>query len=153
ELGRPLAAGAFGENLTTAGLDVTHAVVGERWRVGRELVLEVTSPRVPCRTFAAWLGERGWMRAFTAAARPGAYLRVLEPGPVAAGDEMAVEHRPGHGVTVAVVFRALLLEAELLPRLLEAPQLPARTRDLVLRRLAAPPAPVAMGRGSATLEQ
>src|SRR6476659_7767099 len=55
-LGRELTNGMFGENLTTSGVDVTGARIGERWRVGSDgLVLEVSAPRIPCRTFAAWL--------------------------------------------------------------------------------------------------
>src|SRR5689334_11441549 len=53
ELGRELRPGMFGENLTTTGLPVSGAVSGERWRVGSAL-LEVTTPRIPCRTFAGW---------------------------------------------------------------------------------------------------
>ncbi|NLU66888.1 MOSC domain-containing protein [Streptomyces sp. HNM0574] len=119
-LGRELAPGLFGENLTTSGIDVNGALVGERWRIGADVLLEVTSPRVPCRTFAGRLGERGWVKRFTAAALPGAYLRVLEPGEVRAGDAIAVEHRPGHDVTVALVFRAVTTEPGLLPRVAAA---------------------------------
>jgi MOSC domain-containing protein YiiM len=105
ELGRELRDGMFGENLTTAGVDVDGALVGERWRVG-SVLLEVTGPRIPCATFAAWMGERGWVRRFTARGRTGAYLAVLEPGSVAAGDRLEVVDRPGHGITVTRVFRA-----------------------------------------------
>ena len=115
----PLHAGVFGENLTTRGLEITGAELGERWRVGGVL-LQVTVPRIPCRTFAAWLERGGWVKTFAAAARPGAYLRVLEPGPVRAGDPITVEHRPGHGVTVGTTFRALLTEPGRLPGLLAA---------------------------------
>ncbi|MFE5126457.1 MOSC domain-containing protein [Streptomyces sp. NPDC056669] len=120
ELGRELANGAFGENLTTSGIDVSGARIGERWRVGNELLLEVTSPRIPCRTFAGWLGERGWLKRFTQAAVPGAYLRVLEPGEVRSGDPVEIVHRPDHEVTVAFLFRAETTERELLPRVLVA---------------------------------
>jgi MOSC domain-containing protein YiiM len=120
ELGRPLANGAFGENLTTAGLDVTGALVGERWQVGADLLLEVTSARIPCRTFAGWLGERGWVKRFTEAAAPGAYLRVIEPGEIRAGDDVEVVHRPDHEVTMSFLFRALTTERELMPRILAA---------------------------------
>ncbi len=65
ELAPALPNGSFGENLTTEGLDVSGALIGERWRVGSELVLEVTSGRIPCRTFQGHLGERGWVRRFT----------------------------------------------------------------------------------------
>ncbi|MEU4890825.1 MOSC domain-containing protein [Streptomyces sp. NPDC044780] len=120
ELGRELANGVFGENLTTSGIDVSGALIGERWRVGSGPLLEVTSPRIPCRTFAGWLGERGWVKRFTAAGVPGAYLRVLEPGEIRSGDPVEIVHRPDHEVTVAFLFRAETLERELLPRVLAA---------------------------------
>ncbi|MGI5338544.1 MOSC domain-containing protein [Streptomyces sp. CA-181903] len=141
ELGRTLPDGSFGENLTTSGVDVSGARIGERWRVGDRLLLEVTSPRIPCRTFADWLGERGWMRRFTEEAAPGAYLRVLEPGEVRAGDPVTVVHRPGHEVSVAFAFRARTTERALLPRVLAAgdglhPDLRAKAE----RYVASPPA-------------
>ncbi|MCM2580424.1 MOSC domain-containing protein [Streptomyces meridianus] len=120
ELGRPLSNGVFGENLTTAGVDVNGALIGERWRVGPDVLLEVTSGRLPCRSFAGWLGEHAWMKRFTAAAAPGAYLRVLEPGEIRAGDPVEIAHRPDHEITVSFAFRAVTLEPELLPRLLAA---------------------------------
>ncbi|MFK8847341.1 MOSC domain-containing protein [Streptomyces sp. Ac-502] len=120
ELGRTLPAGMFGENLTTSGLDVTHALIGERWRVGPQLLLEVTSARIPCMTFQGRLGEPGWIKRFTRAGAPGAYLRVLEPGGIRAGDTITVEHRPDHDVTIALAFRGMTTGREMLPRLLEA---------------------------------
>lgn len=120
ELGRPLANGAFGENLTTAGLDVNAALIGERWRIGGSVVLEVASGRIPCRTFASWLDEKGWVKRFTQRAAPGPYLRVVEPGEIRAGDAIEIVHRPEHDVTVALVFRASTLQRELLPRTLAA---------------------------------
>ncbi|OKK06004.1 sulfurase [Streptomyces sp. CB03234] len=119
ELGRPLADGAFGENLTTCGIDVNAALIGERWRIG-SAVLEVASVRIPCRTFASWLGERGWVRRFTRRAAPGPYLRVVEPGEISPGDAIEVVHRPDHEVTVELTFRASTLQRELLPRTLAA---------------------------------
>ncbi|GGW90606.1 sulfurase [Streptomyces lomondensis] len=120
ELGRTLADGAFGENLTTAGLDVSGALIGERWRIGPEVVLEVTSGRIPCRTFQGHLGEKGWVKRFTQRGAPGAYLRVIEPGEIRAGDPVEIVHRPDHDVTVALQFRAVTTERTLLPRLLAA---------------------------------
>lgn len=120
ELDRSLPSGTFGENLTTEGVDVSGARIGERWRVGAELVLEVTSSRIPCRTFQGHLGERGWVKRFTREGAPGAYLRVIEPGEIRAGDSIEVVHRPDHEVTVALQFRAVTTERELLPRLLAA---------------------------------
>jgi MOSC domain-containing protein YiiM len=138
ELERPLPGGTFGENLTTAGVDVTGALIGERWRIGDEVVLEVTVPRLPCTTFATWMGERKWVRRFTAAGMPGAYLRVLAPGTVRGGDRVEVVHRPQHDVSVGVTFRALTIEPELLPRLVHIDELPADVRELAARRTATP---------------
>ncbi|HWL98361.1 MAG TPA: MOSC domain-containing protein [Nocardioidaceae bacterium] len=137
-LGRSLHDGQFGENLTTAGIDVNDALVGERWRVG-EALLEVCSVRIPCRVFANWLEEQGWVRRFTADARPGPYLRVVEPGLVAAGDPIAVEHRPTQQLTVSTVFRAMTTRPDLLPLLLEVPALEDDLADQARRRLRAEP--------------
>ena len=134
ELGRPLASGTFGENLTTVGLDVNGALIGERWRIGEHVVLEVSCPRLPCLTFQGWLGERDWIKRFTRAACPGAYLRVIDPGDVSAGDRIEVVHRPDHDVTVALCFRAFTLEPELLPRLLVADALPLASQAVVRNR-------------------
>jgi MOSC domain-containing protein YiiM len=134
-LGRDLPAGVFGENLTTAGLDVNGARVGERWQIG-DAVLEACAPRIPCRTFAGWLEERGWIKRFTEVGRCGTYLRVVRPGRVRAGDKIEVVYAPEHDVTIELMFRALTTESDLLPRLLDAgPALPERTRAKVLARL------------------
>jgi MOSC domain-containing protein YiiM len=119
-LGRELLNGFFGENLTTVGLEVNDARLGERWRVGRDVVLQVTTPRIPCSTFRGWIGEKGWARIFTAAGRPGTYLSVVTPGTIRAGDPIDVVHRPDHDVTISMAFRATTTERALLPRLLEA---------------------------------
>jgi MOSC domain-containing protein YiiM len=120
ELGRPLTNGVFGENLTTSGLDVNGALVGERWQVGDACVVEVTSPRIPCRTFAGWLEEQLWVKRVTQRGAPGAYLRVIAPGSVSAGDAITVVHRPAHGVTIALMFRALTTDKALMPQLAAA---------------------------------
>lgn len=125
--------GIFGENLTTVGVDVTGAVIGERWKVGTAL-LEVSVPRIPCRTFAGFLDEKGWIKRFTEEARPGAYLRVIEPGEVTAGDSVEIVHRPAHGVDIGTVFRALTIEPDLLPKLVDVEELPAETRDKARKR-------------------
>ncbi|MEU7618388.1 MOSC domain-containing protein [Micromonospora rifamycinica] len=137
ELGRDVRPGGFGENLTTWAVDVTGAVIGERWAVGSTL-LQVTKPRTPCTTFAGFWGVPDLIRRFTVGARPGAYLRVLRAGVVGAGDPVEVVDRPAHGVTVGEVFRAMSLEPELLPRLLTVGELPAPTMDKVRRRLKVP---------------
>jgi MOSC domain-containing protein YiiM len=123
ELGSALAPGHFGEQLTTEGVDVNAALVGETWRVGAA-VLQIAHVRTPCLTFKGWMGHTGhdataWVRRFALAGRPGPYFRVLEEGVVQAGDPIVVLDRPDHEVTVALMFRALLTEPALLPALLE----------------------------------
>jgi MOSC domain-containing protein YiiM len=134
ELGRPLANGVFGENLTTLGLDVNGALIGERWRIGPDVVLEVSCARIPCATFQGWLEREGWIKRFTQAAVPGAYLRVIEPGDIRVSDPVDIVYRPDHDVTVALVFRAMTLEPDLLPRLLVADALIEEGRELARRR-------------------
>ncbi|GAB3684136.1 MOSC domain-containing protein [Actinocorallia lasiicapitis] len=116
ELGRELPSGRFGENLTLLGTDPNGAFLGERWRVGGVL-LEVRGPRVPCAKFKAWLDERGWVKRFADAGRPGAYFGVLEPGEIGAGDPVTVEFRPERGVTVAESMRAFHGDREQLRRI------------------------------------
>ncbi|MGS2648797.1 MOSC domain-containing protein [Streptosporangium sp. LJ11] len=137
ELDRPLPNGVFGENLTTTGLDVNGALIGERWRIGPDVVLEVSCPRLPCATFQGWLEREGWTKRFTRAALPGAYLRVIEPGDIRAADPVEIVHRPAHKVTVALTFRAMTSEPDLLPRLLAADALPEEIRDRARRRTTA----------------
>lgn len=128
ELGRELPNGVFGENLTTLGLDLAEAVIGERWQVGA-VTFEVSMPRIPCATFQNHVGEQHWVKRFTVDGRPGAYLRVLAEGTVGAGDAIEVLDRPAHGVTIAHVLRALTLDRTLLPGLSAAPRLPAWVLD------------------------
>lgn len=119
-LGRDLPDGSFGENLTTVGLDVDGALLGERWRIGDDVVLQVTAPRIPCNTFRGRLDVRGWLKTFTADGRTGAYLRVVTGGTIRAGDPVEVIDRPDHDVTVPLAFRAVMDQPELLPRLAAA---------------------------------
>ena len=129
-LGRGLPGGVFGENLTTTGVDINGAVIGERWRIGDELELAVSVPRIPCGTFRGWIAERGWLRTFARAAMPGTYLSVVSPGYVRAGDALTVVSRPAHGVTIAQVFRAMTLEPNLLPSILAADELEEETKAM-----------------------
>ena len=101
--GRP---GSFGQNLDTEGVDVTGAVIGERWQIGDDgVVLEVTCPRIPCTTFQGFMDEPHWVKRFTEHGASGAYLRVVSEGTVGAGDTVTVLDRPDHGVTIGDVFR------------------------------------------------
>jgi MOSC domain-containing protein YiiM len=118
QLGRELRDGIFGENVTTAGLEISGALIGEVWQLG-SAVVQVTSPRVPCVTFQSWLGEDHWVRRFARAGRPGAYLRVLTEGTVQAGDEARVLDQPATRVTVAESMLAFYGDQDIMRRLLE----------------------------------
>ena len=100
ELGRDLPPGLFGENLTIDGLESRKMLIGDRLRIG-DVVLEVTSPRIPCNTFAARMGDPMWVKRFFAVNRPGVYMRVIETGTVTAG--MEVEHTPFAGEAIPAI--------------------------------------------------
>jgi MOSC domain-containing protein YiiM len=122
ELGRELGPGAFGENLTVEGVDVTGAVIGERWRIGT-VELEVCQPRFPCFKLGLRFGDARMLKRFTHAARPGAYLRIVAEGELATGDAIEVRDRPDHGITIALVSRAVLTDRGLLAQAAAAPEL------------------------------
>lgn len=104
DLGRDVPPGLFGENLRTRGVDVSGAVIGERWRIGEKTLLEVTSPRIPCGTFERRMGIAGWVRRFADHGAPGGYFRVVRAGDVVAGDVIEVTDRPDHDVTIGGWF-------------------------------------------------
>lgn len=133
ELGRSLRAGSFGENLTTIGVDVQGARIGERWRVG-DCLVEVTGVRIPCSVFAAFVDEPDWVRRFTEHGVPGAYLRVIEPGTVRAGDPIDLVHVPDGDLTVGYTFRAFTTQRELLASLAGEERLAERHRETLARR-------------------
>ncbi|MFN2592011.1 MAG: MOSC domain-containing protein [Candidatus Dormibacteria bacterium] len=136
ELQRSLGAGAFGENLTVTGVDVTDAIIGERWLLG-DTVLEVAQPRQPCFKLGIRMGDQRFVKRFARAGRPGAYLRIITPGVVTAGDAVTVARRPRHGITIGRVSRALL-GGEDPAGAARAPELPASVRQRLLRHEASP---------------
>ncbi|MET1087043.1 MAG: MOSC domain-containing protein [Arthrobacter sp.] len=110
ELQRDLPPGIFGENLRV-GIDATNAVIGERWKIGLDVEVEVTSPRTPCATFQRRMAEPQFVRRFTVAGRVGAYLRVIRTGTIQSGDHIHKLYVPKHGVTVGKWFSAPDLES------------------------------------------
>jgi MOSC domain-containing protein YiiM len=96
----------FGENLTTEGLDLSSAVVGELWAVGSTL-LEVAQPRLPCYKLGIRVGDASFLRTFLVAGRLGAYLRIVREGDVGAGDSIDVRDKPAHGVTLRDMAESL----------------------------------------------
>ena len=122
EIGRSLEYGEFGENLTTEGIDVNDALVGERWQIGTT-VLEVSEPRIPCWRLGVRMNDKMFPRQFTEALRPGSYFRLIVEGSVGAGDEIRVVDRPDHGLTIRDVFRIYTRDREEVPRLLTVPRM------------------------------
>jgi len=135
-LGRELGPAPFGENLTTRGVDVSGARIGERWAIGSTL-LEVRQSRMPCYKLGLRMDDPRFLRTFAQADRPGAYLAILREGDVVAGDAVEIVHRPAHDITVALMHRALLQDHDLLSQLLAAPELMPKWRAFVLERTGA----------------
>jgi MOSC domain-containing protein YiiM len=132
-LGRPIEPGPFGENLTLAGVDVTNALIGERWEIGSAL-FEVAQPRIPCWKLAARMGDAEFPQKFGDAGRPGAYLRIMREGEVGAGDEVRVTHRPSHGLTVGDVARIYHQDREDYALFLTVPELAETWKSWARRR-------------------
>ncbi|HYZ92417.1 MAG TPA: MOSC domain-containing protein [Actinomycetota bacterium] len=126
-LGRELGPGTFGDNLTTRGLDLRQALVGEHWRVGTA-VLEVSEPRLPCFKLGFRMEDPNFPRKFSDAGRWGTYLRVVEEGEIGAGDEIDVVERPDHDVTIARIARTNFGDFTGLAELLATPGLSEKWR-------------------------
>src|SRR4051794_25335475 len=135
ELGAELGPGAFGETLTVEGVDVSGALIGERWRLGT-IELEVCQPRFPCFKLGLRFGDPQMLKRFTRAERPGAYLRILREGEIGAGDDIEVADRPGHGITSALVARAVTIDGSLLLHAASAPALPGDLANWMRERAA-----------------
>jgi MOSC domain-containing protein YiiM len=98
ELHTKLAPGTFGENLTTTGIDLAAAVVGEEWSVGTGR-LRVTQPRMPCFKLGIRMGDAAFVQRFDEAGRYGIYLRIEREGDLAVGEGIELVSRPAHGLT------------------------------------------------------
>src|SRR4026207_1003602 len=122
EIGRTLAHGEFGENLTTEGIEVNDALIGERWKIG-SAVLEVSEPRIPCWRLGVRMNDKMFPRRFTEALRPGAYLRIVVEGELGAGDDIRVVERPDQDLTIRDVFRIYTRDHHEAGRLIAVPQM------------------------------
>ena len=140
ELGRELAPGTFGENLTVSGLESAQFNVGDYLHIGRDVTLQVTAPRIPCGTFAARMGDPQWVKKFRAGERPGLYARVIKEGIVKAGDKVSVEKYTGETISILQMYRdhyAKGLSDDTIRRHLKAPiDIRSRTSlELALQKL------------------
>lgn len=134
-LGRDIGPGTFGDNLTVSGLDVSGALVGERWRIGT-VTLEVAQPRIPCWKLGGRMGDPVFPRKFSQANRPGTYLRIVAEGELGAGDRIEVLERPDHEVSVGLVALVYYAAPERAAEILEAPSLPESWREWALKAAA-----------------
>jgi MOSC domain-containing protein YiiM len=134
QIGRPISPGGFGENITTEGVEMTHALVGELWTVG-DAVLRVEVPRIPCATFAEHVGVPRWVRRFADEGRTGAYLSVVVPGAVETGMAVQVE-RPVHDIDLLALFRAFSGDLDVMRQVVEARVIDAEVQRDLERMLA-----------------
>lgn len=101
------APGAFGENISTTGLDESNVCLGDRFRLGTALV-EVSQARQPCWKLDHRFDAKGVMATVVKARRTGWYYRVLEPGTVRAGDDLELVERPWPEWPLASLFGLLI---------------------------------------------
>jgi MOSC domain-containing protein YiiM len=128
EIDLEIANGRFGENLTTSGVDVTNAIIGEIWHIGTTK-LQVTMPRIPCKVFQGFWQRPNLIKEFTNAKRPGAYLKILEEGYVSAGDEIRVTDIPSHGITIKDLYEAKSGERSKIIDINQIPGLATKFKD------------------------
>lgn len=137
-LGRPVRPGEFGENLTVSSFGPNQPRIGDRYRIGESLVVELTAPRIPCAVLGAQMGDGGFAEVLRDSGRPGAYARVLTAGWVSAGDTITQLHSSVDAPGVVEVFQLYYERAPgrgALERILSAP-VAERTRQLFADRLA-----------------
>lgn len=134
QLGRGLSNGSFGENLTTQGIDLASLVINQRLRIG-DAVLEVSVPRSPCATFAAWLEEKGWVKTFTERGDCGAYFRIVTLGKISPEDKIFLQDAPAHGVTMAEAFAVKMGSKDNLEKVVNAQCLPGHHHEQLASRL------------------
>lgn len=126
--------GMFGENITTVGIDWSETLINQRFSLGTA-VLEVSSPRQPCRVFADWLDLQGWVKTFAQHGDCGTYARVIEPGTIKPGDSITFHPSPEHGITMGMAFAAVMGDLETAKAVVEARCLNPHYHDALVTRL------------------
>jgi MOSC domain-containing protein YiiM len=99
--------GAFGENISTYGLDEDQVCIGDRFRLGTA-VLEISQGRQPCWKQGARMEWSTLPALMVKERRSGWYYRVIEEGDAEAGDELMLLDRPLPDWTVSRVFGLLI---------------------------------------------
>jgi MOSC domain-containing protein YiiM len=130
----PLSPGTFGENVTTTGIDLTHARIGDRWRLG-SAVLEIAQPRTPCFKLGIRMDDATFPGLFASAGRPGVYLRVIRPGGVQAGDAITMDPAEPPAVSIHSLVASDISE-DVLRAAIADPRVPDGWRRACARSLA-----------------
>jgi len=128
EINEVITAGRFGENLTTEGIDVNAALIGEQWKIG-SVILEVSQPRIPCRVFAGFWKRATLIKDFTQAGRPGTYLRIIQEGSAQAGDSIEVIQKPNHDISISDLFAAKSGERSKIKKIKEVSHLSSEFKE------------------------
>lgn len=130
------APGVFGENLSVSGID-EQVCIGDTFRIG-EVVLSVTTPRMPCFKLGIKMNDPSIIKDFMEAEKNGFYLKVLEEGSIASGDPIQKLGEDGHGLTIAEVIQLYTVKKQdlsLLQKAVDSPSLPADWNDFFEVRL------------------
>ena len=137
QLGREIAPGTFGDNLTVRGLPGPGLGIGDRLQLP-DLLLEVTAPRIPCNTLAERMDDPGFAKKFVRAERPGIYLRVIAPGSARTGDPVSLLPAAGDPLTTLDLYRDSYqkLDAARIRQWLNLP-IDMRTRAALQKKLGA----------------
>jgi MOSC domain-containing protein YiiM len=129
--------GAFGENITSVGLDENTVRIGDRLTAGSAEFI-VTQPRLPCYKLGVRFDRLDMVKRFQQSGRPGFYLAVLREGVISTGDAIEIQREDRYHVTVMDVVRLYMddhVDPELLLRAIEVPSLPGSWREYFRERL------------------
>lgn len=128
--------GAFGENLTVAGLSETTVNIGDRFRIGDAEVM-VTQPRFPCFKLNLKFGRDDMVKRFLSSRLSGIYFSVVQEGEIGVGDAIELTHRDEHNVTVADIVQIYVRAADedLVRRAIQVPALAVGLRDYFQQQL------------------
>ena len=129
--------GAFGENLSTRGIDENDVCVGDVFRIGTAIV-QVSQARQPCWKLNLRFSRDDMSRRVQETRRTGWYYRVLEPGEIGAGDAVERLARPHPEWTVARLLRVLYVDRNDRASLEEMATLDTLTAVLAQHRREAP---------------
>lgn len=122
-LGHDCMPGFFGENLLISDIRSAALAIGDILKIG-DTMLQVTSPRIPCVTYANVMKSKSALKDFYDAGRPGAYARVLVAGTLNKNEQVDLIPYQGERITIAenmTAYRANFPNLSFFERALTAP--------------------------------